>query len=179
MKIISGTLKGRVIKEYQVNGTRPTMQRVKESLFSMIDQEVRSATFLDLFAGSGSIGFEAISRGAKEVTLVDNNPIIISNLNKNKQDFKINNVTIIKNDYQSFLDNTKKKFDIIYLDSPYNMVVINNIIDTIINNDLLTSNGLIICEMEANYELSYNKEITKINEKTYGKKIIVIYKKSN
>ena len=83
MKIISGSLKGRTIEGYNIEGTRPTMDRVKESLFGMIQDYIKESTVLDLFAGSGNLGIEAISNGANICYFIDNNKEVIQVLNKN------------------------------------------------------------------------------------------------
>ena len=83
MKVISGTLKGRNIEGYNIDGTRPTMDRVKESLFAMLGQTIIDSVCLDLFAGSGNLGLEAISNGASEVYFVDHNKIAIETIKKN------------------------------------------------------------------------------------------------
>ena len=93
MKVISGILKGRNIKGYDIVGTRPTMDRVKESLFAMIQEDIRDSVVLDLFAGSGSLGIEAISNGAEYSYFVDNNIEVIKVLNENINNFNIKNNT--------------------------------------------------------------------------------------
>ena len=92
MKIISGTLKGRKINGYDIEGTRPTMDRVKESLFGMIQEYVKESLCLDLFAGSGNLGLEAISNGAKMCYFNDKNIKCIKTIQKNIVDFKRRNV---------------------------------------------------------------------------------------
>ncbi len=172
MRIISGKYKGKIIKEYNIEGTRPTMDRIKESLFAMIQTHLENSTCLDLFCGSGSLGIEALSNGAKECYFIDKNKKVTDILKNNTKD--INNVYIINNDYEKFLKTTNKKYDIIFLDPPYDLFLINNSIKLIEQNNLLNDNGLIICE--------YTKEIIKTNlfllkEKKYGDKYIRIYKK--
>src|SRR5574344_1639421 len=89
MKVISGILKGRIIEGFNLDGTRPTMDRVKESLFAMIQDYIKNSNCLDLFSGSGNLGIEAISNGAKSVTLVDNNLKAIKIINNNLSNFNI------------------------------------------------------------------------------------------
>lgn len=173
LRIISGKYKGKVIKEYNIVGTRPTMDRIKESVFGMIQSYLEGSICLDLFCGSGSLGIEALSNGGKECYFVDKNRKVTEILKNNTQD--IENVYIINKDYQSFLKNTNIKFDIIFLDPPYDLFLINSAIKLIEENDLLNNNGLIICE--------YTKENIKsgyevFKEKKYGDKYIKIYKKN-
>lgn len=171
MRIISGKYKGKVLKEYNIEGTRPTMDRVKESLFGIIQNNVRDSICLDLFCGSGNLGIEALSNYAKECYFVDKNKKIIDILKKNTLD--IEGVFLINDDFKNALNNFKIKFDIIFLDPPYDMMLINDAIELIEKKDLLNENGLIICEYTkekiiSNYDL--------IKEKRYGDKYIKIFK---
>lgn len=171
MRIISGKYKGKKLIGYDITGTRPTMNRVKESLFGIIQNYVKDSICLDLFAGSGSLGLEALSNGAKKCYFVDNNINIIKVLKQNSVDGSI----IIKDDYLNALSNFKgKKFDIIFLDPPYKLNLINICLNKINEYDLLNKNGLVVCEYE-NEEINSNLEI--IKEKRYGNKNITIYKK--
>lgn len=173
LRIISGKYKGKVIKEYNIVGTRPTMDRIKESVFGMIQSYLEGSICLDLFCGSGSLGIEALSNGGKECYFVDKNKKVTEILKNNTKD--IENVYIINKDYQSFLKNTNIKFDIIFLDPPYELFLINSAIKLIEENDLLNNNGLIICEYtKENIKSSY--EVFK--EKKYGDKYIKIYRKN-
>lgn len=172
MNVISGIYKGLKLKGFDIDGTRPTMARVKESLFSMIQNEVKDSIVLDLFAGSGSLGIEALSMGALKATFIDKNKIAINILKENTK--KIKNAYIINSDYEAFLNNTKETFDIIILDPPYKDNLINKAIKLIEEHDLLNKNGLIICEYEKE-EFNCSYEI--IKEKKYGDKNIRIYKK--
>ena len=154
MRIISGKYKGRILKEHNIEGTRPTMDRIKESLFAMIQTKLPNSICLDLFCGSGSLGIEALSNNAKECYFVDNNKKIIEILKKNTFDiFKI-------------------KFDIIFLDPPYDMHLINKAIAIIEKENLLNENGLIVCEYRTE-EIKANYSLYK--EKKYGDKYIKIY----
>ena len=124
MRIISGKYKGRMLKGFDIKGTRPTMDRVKESLFAIILPYLKNSKCLDLFAGSGSLGLEALSNGALNCTFVDNNKTIIKILKNNIKD--IDNCILINSDFKKYLKTTDQKFDVIFLDPPY----ANNWIDT-------------------------------------------------
>lgn len=178
MKIISGSLKGRKIIGYDIDGTRPTMDRVRESLFSMIQNYLPNSVALDLFAGCATLGLEAISNGSKLCYFNDINKKCVHNLQKNVKDFNITNNIIINNlDYKQALKlykNQHIKFDLIFLDPPYHMECINEIIDFITNNNLLNEKGLIVCEVDHNY-LGTFPRLTLIKEKKYGSKYILIY----
>lgn len=180
MKVISGKIKGKNLKGFDILGTRPTQDRVKESLFGMIQSYVPDSVVLDLFAGSGSLGIEALSNNSKFCYFVDNNKIAIKTIIDNLTGTNISNYETIKSDYMVALHQFKNnniKFDIIFLDPPYNLDCISEIIDYVLENDLLNNEGIIICEAEFD---NFNKEylnLELIKEKKYGYKFIKIYKK--
>jgi len=178
MKIISGILKGRIIKGYDIDGTRPTMDRVKESLFGMIQSYIMESTVLDLFAGTGNLGFEALSNGAKICYFNDKNNKCTSLIEKNAKDFNIYDKTVITTlDYKKALDEYYRKnikFDLIFLDPPYKMDSLNEVIQFIKEKNLINKDGLIVCEID-NLYLDINT-FEKLKEKKYGDKYIVIYK---
>ena len=121
MKIITGIAKGMNLETLEGEATRPTSQRVKEAIFSMIQFEIENASVLDLFAGSGQMGLEALSRGAKHATLCDKSPQAINIISENAEKTKLNSkCTIRRCDYLDALrSNMGKKFDIVFLDPPY------------------------------------------------------------
>lgn len=182
MKIISGTLKGRTIDGFNIEGTRPTMDRVKESLFGMIQIYIKDSICLDLFAGSGNLGFEAISNGAKMCYFNDKNPKCIHIINKNIRNFNIEkNAKALNLDYKKclkFFKEQKIKLDVIFLDPPYKNECLNEVIEFIINEDLLTDSGIIICEVDNNYLKEEYKKLKMIKNRKYGDKFIIIYEKN-
>lgn len=180
MKVISGKYKGRILKGFDINGTRPTMDRVKESVFAMIQDYVKDATVLDLYSGSGNLAIEAISNGSKKAYLVDNNIIAINTIKENIKMLNIDNTIIIKDEAKNALNkfiNENKKFDIIFLDPPYQTDELDKSL-TIINDNinLLSNNAIIVCETSVN--INYNKYQNLIVYKTrkYGDKIVNILK---
>lgn len=181
MKIISGKYKGRILKGYMIDGTRPTMDRVKESVFAMIQEYVRESIFLDLYSGTGNIGIEAISNGSKKAYLVDNNVVAIKTINENISMLKIDNACVIKGDAKYILNdfiNQKIKFDIIFLDPPYETNEIDKIL-TLINNNLtvLDNNGIIVCETKIKIDYQKYSNLTIYKERKYGDKKVTILKK--
>lgn len=172
MRIISGKYKGKNLKGFSIDGTRPTMDRVKESLFGIIQNKLINSNCLDLFSGSGSLGLEALSNGANSCVFVDKNKEVIDILKSNL--LNIENTIIIKKDYESYLKECNTKFDIIFLDPPYELNLISLSIKLILKNNLLNENGLIICEYEKE-KIEFDLEI--IKEKKYGSTNIRIYKK--
>lgn len=178
MRVISGKYKGRNIKGFDIDGTRPTMDRVKESVFSTIQNYIDDSVVLDLFAGSGNLGIEAISNGAKECYFVDKNKIAKNVIQENINSLKIENGYVLNMDYKDALNNLKNtKFDLIFLDPPYkDSTFIDDSVLFVTDNDMLNDNGLIICEYEGNIKLDYdNLEIYR--DKKYGSKKVVIFKK--
>ena len=178
MKIISGKHKGKVIKGYDIVGTRPTMDRVKESLFAMIQDYVRDSCVLDLFSGTGNLGIEALSNGAKFCYFNDLNKKCVNLINKVLEEIKEeNNSKVLNMDYKRALSYFKEnsiKFDLVFLDPPYKNNVLNDVIKYIYDNDLLKKNGLVVCEVDDLYlNIDY---LDKIREKKYGNKYIIIYK---
>lgn len=176
MKIITGFLKGKQIKDYNIEGTRPTMDRVKESIFSTIQDYIEDSICLDLFSGTGNLGIEAISEGAKVCYFVDNNKNAINVINKNIKQFNIeekSNVNFI--DYKKFLKTIDNKFDIIFLDPPYKMKVIDKILNIVNERNLLNENGIIVYEYDGDFIKVDNFNI--IKEKKYGEKKVTILKR--
>ncbi len=176
MKIISGIYKGRILDGFDIAGTRPTMDRVKESLFAMIQDYIKDSTILDLFSGSGNLGIEALSNGAKTAYLVDNNKIAINTINSNLKKLNINNATVIKGDYQKILKELNIKFDLIFLDPPYKTDYLEQSIKLILENNLLKEDGLLICESSSLDKIVYPSNLEIYKEKKYGDKFVVILK---
>ena len=181
MRVISGKLKGRIINGYNILGTRPTMDRVKESLFAMIQNSISNATVLDLFAGSGNLGIEAISNGSKLVYFNDKNKNCINTIKDNLNEFNVLDNSYLTNmDYQdalNFYKNNSIKFDIVFLDPPYEDMIINKILNNLLKNDLLNDNSLVICELTSD-EKYISDKLVLLKEKKYGDKKIIIYKHS-
>lgn len=181
MKIISGFLKGRTIDGFNIEGTRPTMDRVKESLFGMIQSYIKDSICLDLFAGSGNLGFEAISNGSKLCYFNDKNIKCLNIIKKNIVNFKIEEKTKLLNmDYNkciNYLKENNVKLDIIFLDPPYKNNCLNEVIEKIVTFDLLKDDSIIICEVDQNYLNNSFTNLEMIKERKYGDKFIIIYKK--
>ena len=176
MRVISGKLKGRVLKGYNIEGTRPTMDRVKESLFAIIQWFLDDSIVLDLFAGSGNLGIEAISNGASKCYFVDNNKECIKVINDNINTFKINNQSVVLNkDYLKALNDFNVKFDIIFIDPPYKYNIKKELLDIILNNNLLNNNGIIVFEYSNDEEIN-NNNFKLLKNKKYGDKFISVYK---
>ena len=172
MRIISGKYKGKKLNGYNIDGTRPTMDRVKESLFGIIQSYVPGSIVLDLFAGSGSLGLEAISNGAKKLVLTDNNKMVTDTLKDTIKSFD-DDIEILTIDYKKYLKETTYKFDIIFLDPPYRAGLMNKALRIIEERGLLNKGGIVVLEFE-NIKIETNLEL--IKEKSYGPKTIRIYR---
>ncbi len=175
MRIISGKYRGKKLKGFDIDGTRPTMDRIKESLFSMIRGYIPNSTVLDLFAGSGALGLEAISNGAKKCFLIDNNPVSINTIKENIKNFD-DDIVVLNCDYKKFLKSTDDKFDIILLDPPYRAGLLNKALKIIEERKLLNDGGIVICEYESQNIIT-NLEI--IKSKQYGNCKIDVLKYNN
>ena len=170
MRIIAGKYRGKLLKEFSLSTTKPTLDRVKESLFSSIQFDLIGAQVLDLFSGTGALGIESISRGAKYVDFVDVNieaiKIIKQNLSGIDGDY-----SVTKSDYLSFLQQAKtsnKKYNIVLLDPPFATNYGVKAIEFIINNNLLEDEGIIM--YEKSYETPFDLKVEgyKYVEKKYG-----------
>lgn len=179
MRVISGILKGRTIKGYDMDGTRPTMDRLKESLFAMIQTSVNDSICLDLFAGSGALGIEAISNGASLCYFIDNSNDAYKTVLDNIKTFKIEDKSkVLKLDYRDALKHFKEnkiKFNLIFIDPPYKDKNIPNILSFISNNNLLYPKGQVICELSG-YDLTGEySNLDLVKRREYGDKIVYIY----
>lgn len=181
MKIISGFLKGRIVEGYKIEGTRPTMDRVKESIFSMIQLYIKDSIVLDLFSGSGNYGIEAISNYAKFVYFNDKNKECVKCIQKHLDKFNIKDKCLVfQSDYLECLSDFKKKdekIDIIFLDPPYKLLVVGDILSFIAKNNLLNNKGIVVCEIQGDKLEDRYLNLEKIKYKKYGEKEVYIYQK--
>ncbi len=182
MKVISGKLRGREILGFQIAGTRPTMDRVKESLFAMIQNHLVDSVCLDLFAGSGNLGIEAISNGATSVYFVDHNRKAIDVIKRNVEKFEVAEACHLLNlDYQKallFFQEKQIKFDLVFLDPPYEENYIPFVLEHLVRDDLLKKDALVICEVLHRDFLDEVKGYTIWKERQYKDKYVVIYQKT-
>ena len=180
MRVITGKARGIQLKTPEGMQTRPTADRVKEALFSIIHFDVPGARVLDLFGGTGQLGIEALSRGAESAVFVDAREescrLIRENLKRTKLE---KDAKVIRSDYLDYLTRCKDKFDIIILDPPYAEVFLENALKRITEIDILESNGIIITERPVGKELPWEFEsYTRSKDYKYGKTLITIYRKS-
>ncbi len=176
MRIISGKYKGRKIEGYKLTNTRPTMDRVRESLFAIIYSKLEDSVCLDLFAGSGALGLEALSEGAKYVYFVDKDKNSCKVINKNLQELNIKEATVINNDFKKALEHLPTHyFDIIFLDPPYKTDYIMIALDLIKKYQLLKKDAYIILESDKALDLaSLQKDWKVLKTRKYGIAFITI-----
>ena len=177
MKVIAGIYKGRNIDTIKDSATRPMMGIAREGIFNTLQFSFENANVLDLFAGSGSMGIEALSRGAKYVTFIDNSPDCIRQINKNLEEYK-NDYSVIKLDVSNYINEVASKFDIIFYDPPfeYSTEVINVEINEIRNN--LNKNAFIIIHRHLNSSsIVLPNDVELYKEKNYGQSKILILRK--
>ncbi len=181
MRVIAGENKGAILETIPSRKTRPTLGRVKEALFSMLGDQVIDAEVLDLFAGSGSLGIEALSRGAKNVMFIDNNPkcirIIRKNLNKFGLDVKGSAYVRDACKTINFLASENKKFDIVLMDPPYNTDELEKIMNNTHLKDILNSGAVLVIEHSKRNTPPYpnTKELCPVKSRRYGDTVLSIY----
>mgnify|MGYP004494659767 FL=1 len=182
MRIISGNARGTKLYTLEGLSTRPTLDRVKESMFNIIQQDIPEAIVLDLFAGCGAIGLEMVSRGAKQAVLCDNSKQAIKIIEKNIEKTHMEKqIQLYNMDYIDCLEKVKdKKFDLIYIDPPYQTDYIEKALQKIIEYDIITNNSKII--LETDDEKRITQEISNINiniidQRKYGRATLIFLKK--
>lgn len=151
MRIITGSARGAKLETLEGLDTRPTAERVKEAVFSMIQFELEGRTVLDLFGGSGQMALEALSRGAAKATIVDNNPEAVQIIKKNAKHTNLFEKTVVLNsDFRSYIRGNKgrEQFDIIFLDPPYEMKVLSETVTKLTEANMVRENGIIIMETD-------------------------------
>ena len=147
MRIISGTARGRKLKEPQGTDTRPTTDKVKESLFNIIQFELEGRRVLDLFAGTGQLGLEALSRGAEHCTFVDQRREAAALVKENIRLCRFEGCSeVSQSEALSFLRTCGERFDVIFLDPPYKTDLLNQCLNMITQFDILREHGIMVCE---------------------------------
>ena len=181
MRVISGTARGVSLKTPEGLRTRPTADRVKEALFSILQFDLPGTRVLDLFGGTGQLGIEALSRGAKSAVFVDEADsacrLIRENLKRTKLDDR---AKVIRSDYLSFLKNSTETFEIILLDPPYAEVFLENSLKMITEIDILQSGGIIATERPLGKDLPWDfPGYIRSKDYKYGKTILTLYRTDN
>jgi 16S rRNA (guanine(966)-N(2))-methyltransferase RsmD len=181
MRIIAGLAKGRKLLSPEGVGTRPTLDRVKENIFNIIQNDVYGTKALDLFAGTGSLGLEAVSRGAKECYLIDKGDTTFKYLQQNVISLRFEDKCKCLNmdSYEALNLFTKKGiiFDLIFIDPPYSRNMISPAMEVIDKNNLLVKDGLIVTKIDSSEEI-YNgaDRIALVDHRKYGNTTICLYR---
>ena len=181
MRIIGGKFRSRVLSEFAGDDVRPTSDRAKESLFNILALKIHGARVLDLFAGSGALGLESLSRGAKEVVFNDFSKDSLAIVKKNLAALKVpvngTEAKVCQYDFLSCLDIVGGKFDIIFLDPPYRFDYGKKALEKIVQKGLLSENGIVVNERD----IPFDGEIAgleKYDERKYGKTYITFFRRA-
>lgn len=177
MRVITGSARGMTLKTLEGRDVRPTTDKVKEAVFSIIQFEIEGRRVLDLFAGSGQLGIEALSRGAQSVVFVDADKnaikVVKENLAKTRLDSQ---ASVFQTDSAAFLTMTDRVFDIAFLDPPYGTGLLQRALDKV--GDRMAQGGLVICEHPFGETLADEPNgLTKQKEYKYGKTAVTVYRK--
>ena len=180
MRVITGKARGVVLKTPDGMATRPTTDRVKEALFSIIQFEIAGGKVLDLFGGTGQLGIEALSRGASSAVFVDASDVACKLIQENLKRTKLeDNAKVVRSDYLEYLRRCREKFDIILLDPPYAEVFLENSLNFISEIDILQTNGIIVSERPLGKELPWDfPGFSRSKDYKYGNTLITLFRKA-
>ncbi len=179
MRVITGSARGRRLKELKGMEIRPTTDRVKEAIFSIIQFDVEGRKVLDLFGGTGQMGIEALSRGASRCVFVDIRKEAVQLIKENLRHTELEDrAEVVQEDYLSFLNRSREKFDLIILDPPYETEIIKKALQSITSIDKVSENGIIICENGSNSEWPILPEPYELQkEYRYGNVRVALYRR--
>lgn len=180
MRIIGGKYRSRVLAEFAGQDVRPTSDRAKESLFNILSLKLYGARVLDLFTGSGALGLESLSRGAREVTFNDYSKDSLAIVKKNLATLKIpvngEEAKVSNFDYLVCLDGVRGQFDLIFIDPPYRFDYGVKALERISQKGLLTENGIAVYERDRPFEDEV-AGLEKYDERKYGKTYITFFQR--
>ena len=179
MRVITGKARRVSLKAPDGMATRPTTDRVKEAMFSIIHFDIPAARVLDLFGGTGQLGIEALSRGAVHAVFVDEKEAACKLIRENlKRTGLAHDARVIRSDYAAFLRNCKDSFDIIFLDPPYAEVFLENSLKMITEIDILQSGGIIVTERPLGKELCLDLPgYSRSKDYKYSNIVLTVYRK--
>ncbi len=184
MRIVSGEKKGIILKGPYVKNVRPAMDKIKDSIFSLVTlSQTQGSMVLDVFAGTGSVGLEALSRGASKCFFIEANRLMSKNIKDNINILAYEEKSVVINrDFRiaiRTLFNNHKKFDMIFSDPPYNLGLVEEFLTTIEKYDILNVNGMLVMEIDRK-ELPKKppKNLSVFKHKEYGRTNILIFKKN-
>ena len=178
MRIISGSRRGPKLMEFEGSHVRPTTDRVKESVFNLIQSYVSDARVLDMFSGSGALSMEAVSRGAKNAVCVDTDKRSVDIIRKNIASLRFEDkCRVVNGSCFDYVKSCREQFDVIFMDPPYNKGFIEPALSAVSQNNILSDDGIIVLESD---NTDFNGEIKGLvifKQKKYGRSYITIYKK--
>ena len=179
MRVITGKARGVQLKTPEGMQTRPTSDRVKEALFSIIQFDVPGTRVLDLFGGTGQLGIEALSRGAKSAVFVDAGEKACALIKENLRRCRMEGEgKVIRSDYMEYLSRCREKFDIVFLDPPYAEVFLENSLNKLGEIDILESGAIIVAERPVEKVLSVEiPGFTRSKDYKYGNILLTLYRK--
>lgn len=179
MRVISGIKRGTLLFSPEGEETRPTTDRVKENIFNLIQFDMPRGPVLDLFAGSGAMGIEALSRGSEFATFLDMSPSACNVIRKNiKKTGFCDKSEIINKSFEDFLKSSHLKYSLIFLDPPYHKGYIEKALEIIERKNILNPDGIIVCECDYDEVAGENTGLIKIKEKSYGRVKVTVFKHS-
>lgn len=177
MRVISGICGGLPLKSLPGLDTRPTTDKVKGAIFSILQGHIAGSGVLDLFSGSGAMGIEALSRGAKSAVLVDSSRKAVEIINKNLEFTKLG-AKVVCLPAEKYLSSCTEKFDLIFMDPPYFSSHISECMKIISEKNLLSDNGMIVAECDASEEISEKiGSFSRVDERIYGRVCVLFYRK--
>ncbi|MCD8094584.1 MAG: 16S rRNA (guanine(966)-N(2))-methyltransferase RsmD [Ruminococcus sp.] len=178
MRVITGSARGRRLKTLDSLDIRPTTDEVKEAIFSIIQFDLPSASVLDLFAGSGQLGIEAMSRGANYCVFTDSSADAVSVIKENLNVCKlVKNTRVLKIDSFEYLNNTKMGFDIVFIDPPYKQGLVEKSLEKVASK--LNDGAIVVCEHERELELKDSYDSLELRKcYRHGKTTLTVYHKS-
>ena len=175
IRLISGTYGGRVIEGSGTNRTHPMGERIRGSLFNIIGSEIKNAVVLDAFAGSGSLGLEAISRGAKQATFIERDRVAQNVISNNIKTLGVENATkLVKAPVGTWQNTTKEQFDIIFADPPYQDLQLSTAMSL---TKLLKPNGLMVLSYTGRGEVPTELGVVVVDNRSYGDAVLAFYRK--
>lgn len=181
MRVITGTARGKRLRELPGLDTRPTADRVKEGLFNIIQFDVEGRRALDLFAGTGQLGIEALSRGAAWCDFVELSPAAVKVVRENLETTGLaGSAAVHQRDFSAFLQSVRgQKYGLVFLDPPYAQTALERALETIADIDIVSGNGIIICESALDKVLpELAAPYAKGKEYRYGKIKLTLYRRS-
>ena len=181
MRVITGSARGMKLLTPEGFQTRPTSDKVKEAMFSIIQFEIEGRKVLDLFGGTGQLAIEALSRGAVRAVIVDSAPAAVSLIRENLQRTGLQDrAKVIQNDFVQFLRSSREKFDLVFLDPPYEGKMLETALSYISEIDILSNGGIIVCERPSGKAvLSDLPGFVRSRDYRYGKTTLCLFRRES